>query len=332
MHCQEYRKIMEIKKCKICNQEIGDKSYLVPEMMFGMEEKFIYLECQKCGCLQIKEPLTDLSKYYPVNYYSFHNIISKFDFLISFLRRQMAKYYIFEKNNILGMFLIIFFGIPDFFHWFKKIKLNSQAKILDVGCGIGHLLVGLKRAGFANLTGVDAYIEKDIFYYNKQIKIFKEDVFGLNEKFDFIILNHSFEHMLDPQIVIKKLFNLLNNGGRLLIRVPVVSSYAWQHYGVNWVQLDAPRHVFIPSFKSMEILANVGNFDSMDVVFESWDFQFWGSEQYLRNIPLRSFQSYAENPKKSIFTKSQIKKFKIQSKELNLKGQGDTASFYFYKK
>lgn len=321
---------MTLVKCKICNNEIDNKSYLVPEMMFGLEEKFEYLECQNCGCLQIKEPLTDLSKYYPANYYSFHNLISKYDFFISFLRHQMTNYYLLQKNNILGRLLVKIFNVPDFYHWVKKINLDLKAKILDVGCGAGHLLVSLKRAGFTNLTGIDTYIEHDIFY-DHSIKIYKKELAVLSEKFDFIILNHCFEHMLDPQNIIKKLFTLLNCNSCLLIRVPVVSSYAWKHYGINWVQLDAPRHIFIPSVKSMQILADMAGFNKMEVEYESWDFQFWGSEQYKKNIPLRSPISYAENPKKSIFTKSQIKSFKTKACELNKNHEGDTASFYFYK-
>ncbi|HPL95283.1 MAG TPA: class I SAM-dependent methyltransferase [bacterium] len=317
--------------CLICGNQKNNKSFLVSEMMFGLGEKFEYFECEKCGCLQIKEPLSDLTKYYPINYYSFHNIISKYDFFISFLRRQMANYYIFKKNNIFGMFLVYFFSLPDFFHWLKKINLNSKAKILDVGCGQGHLLIGLRRAGYQNLIGIDAYLDHDLFYKNN-VKIYKKELSQISEKFDFIILNHSFEHMLNPQAVIKKTYSLLNNGGHLLIRVPVASSYAWQHYGVSWVQLDAPRHIFIPSVKSMEILSKTAGFNRVEVEFDSNDFQFWGSEQYQKSIPLRSPLSYAENPKKSIFTKKQIQDFKNQAQKLNKNKKGDTASFYFFKK
>lgn len=317
-------------KCIICSNTLNHKRHIVPEMMFGRGEKFEYIECGKCGCLQIINPLKDLSNYYPKNYYSFQKLDLKQDFILSFIRKQIADYYIRDKNNMFGLFLSKIFGVPDCYNWVKKVKLKPEAEILDVGCGIGHLLVSLRRAGYKNLTGVDAYIKSDIFY-NNSIKIYKKESSQMSGNFDFITLNHCFEHMLNPLEAFKQLNNLLKPGGCVLIRVPVTSTYAWKKYGVNWVQLDAPRHIFIPTVKSIQILADESSFNLSDVVFDSWDFQFWGSEQYLKGIPLRSPTSYAENPKKSIFTKSQIKSFKNKAVELNKNNQGDTASFYFYK-
>jgi len=322
---------MNNNNCIICNQKINNYSHFVPEMMFGLKEKFAYGECLNCGCLQIKDLPENMEKYYPSNYYSFHNLISKLDFIISFVRQKMAAYYIFGQSNVVGKILIKFLTPPDFYHWAKKINLNLKAKILDVGCGQGHLLIGLKRAGYQHLMGIDAYINHDIFYKNG-VKIYKKELTQIAEKFDFIILNHSFEHFLNPQETIKKLSDLLNNGGCLLIRVPIVPSFAWKKYGINWVQLDAPRHVFIPSIKSMEILSKIAGFDHLEVEFDSNDFQFWGSEQYQKGIPLRSPLSYGENPKKSIFTKAQINVYKNKAQELNKNKTGDSASFYFFKK
>jgi len=34
-------------------------------------------------------------------------------------------------------------------------------------------------------------------------------------------------------------------GGWCVIRIPTVSSFAWEHYREQWVQLDAPRHFFL---------------------------------------------------------------------------------------
>lgn len=79
--------------CKICYSETGDKTYIVKEMMFGFNEIFNYVERQKCGCLQIKDPPPDISKYYPKTYYSLKKVSSKPDNnFVSFLRQQRAQY------------------------------------------------------------------------------------------------------------------------------------------------------------------------------------------------------------------------------------------------
>ena len=61
---------------------------------------------------------------------------------------------------------------------------------------------------------------------------------------------------MDPdQRTFSAAHDLLNKDGVLLVRVPLSSSWAWEHYRENWVQLDAPRHLYLHSVKSMEVLA-----------------------------------------------------------------------------
>jgi len=97
------------------------------------------------------------------------------------------------------------------------------------------------------------------------------------------------------------------------------------------VQLDAPRHLFLHTLKSMEILAAGSGFKVRDVVFDSTDFQFWASEQYQRDIPLKDKRSYALDPANSLFSPSEILRFKETARELNRNGEGDSACFYLYK-
>jgi hypothetical protein len=78
----------------------------------------------------------------------------------------------------------------------------------------------------------------------------------------------------------------------------------------------------------MALLASRSGFTITDVRYDSSAFQFWGSEQYLRGIPLRSPRSYAENPGRSIFSPKQIADFERRARELNEAGQGDQAGFF----
>jgi hypothetical protein len=81
----------------------------------------------------------------------------------------------------------------------------------------------------------------------------------------------------------------------------------------------------------MQILANKTGFELVHILYDSDYYQFWGSEQYAADIPMRSEKSYYENPNNSIFTKQQIDEFKKKAVELNLKKQGDAACFYLKK-
>ena len=116
-----------------------------------------------------------------------------------------------------------------------------------------------------------------------------------------------------------------------MIRIPLVSSEAWEKYGTDWVQLDAPRHFFLHSIESIKILAGETGFSIKEVAYDSDEGQFWGSEQYLKDIPLVAENSYARNPAKSIFSQEEIKNFKAMARELNSSSRGDQAAVYLVK-
>jgi hypothetical protein len=110
-----------------------------------------------------------------------------------------------------------------------------------------------------------------------------------------------------------------------------VSSFAWEYYRTDWVQLDAPRHFFIPSIRSMELLAKKADLRLGHIEYDSTDFQFWGSEQYRNDISLFSKSSYLIKPRKSMFNYKDIRSFKKRAKQLNAEKQGDQVALIFKK-
>ncbi|MDR3651981.1 MAG: class I SAM-dependent methyltransferase [Paludibacter sp.] len=307
--------------CKICGNTINNNPFLAKELMYGLNREFNYFECSKCGCLQIESIPTNIADYYPTDYLSFKRPIffKKRTAFKSFLKIKVARYYA-GSFNILG-FILSFF-VANQFPWIKPGIVNLESKILDVGCGTGKLLLTMQRFGYKNLTGIDPFNQKDIFYDNN-LSIYKKDLFDLDNKFDLIMLNHSFEHMEFPEKVLLKLSTIVEKNGCILIRIPLAGSYAWRKYKTNWVQLDAPRHFYLHTVKSMSILAEKSGLKLDEVKFDSTSFQFIGSEKYLRG--------YKITDKVNIFSKIQLKAFKKEAIQLNSLNDGDTACFYLYK-
>lgn len=313
--------------CKICHNTTNNKTYSAREMMFGYRDTFTYIECSACGCVQIQDVPSNLSKYYPPEYYSFDGG-EKASGVKLFLKRQLVQYCLHGKNAI-GWLLSKKFGRPFQREWFQKGNITKESNILDVGCGAGQLLNELSLANFSHLTGVDPFIEKDLVYENG-VQVFKKEITQMNGQYDFIMLHHSFEHVDHPLLVLKELHRLLRHDRYLLIRIPV-ASFAWKKYGINWVQLDPPRHLFLHTAKSLELLAKEAGFTLTDTVYDSSESQFWGSEQYIKDIPLKDTRSYGVNPKQSIFTEKEILDFRAKAVALNKKNEGDMACFYLYK-
>jgi len=315
--------------CKICGNSENNKEFKIREMMFGFRDEFTYFECLRCDCLQIAKIPENMSKYYPLSYYSFKKVGNSKNFLRQILKVKRDKYTLFKKDFV-GK--IISKRYPNmFFDTISRIGLNYNSKILDVGCGAGNFLYSLSKIGFKNLVGVDPYLRKSTKEWN--VKIYNKSIRKLpdNEKYDFIIFNHSFEHIYEQLQTLIKVYKLLPEDGVCLIRMPIKTDYIWNCYGINWVQIDAPRHFFLHTLKSFELLVKKSGLSIQDIVFDSTEFQFWGSEKYKRDIPLNLENSYSINPKKNIFTLSEIEKFKKVAKELNTKKQGDQAVFFLQK-
>jgi 2-polyprenyl-3-methyl-5-hydroxy-6-metoxy-1,4-benzoquinol methylase len=302
-------------------------------MMFGFRDEFLYFECSKCGCLQIAEVPNDLAKYYPTTYYSFYSSLQfpKVTKIREYLRRKRFETGLFAQGGFIGKLLYFILPCENLRAYsLSRLSLTKESRILDVGCGCGDLINILRELGFENVMGIDAFIGADIERENGT-EIRKGTIQDVSGEWDLVMFNHSFEHMPDQFETMRKTAGLLCKNGSCLINIPTVSSYAWKHYRENWVGLDAPRHLYLHSIKSMTLLEEKANLSLQSVTYNSNDFQFWGSEQYLKDIPLRSENSYAENPANSLFSKKQIETFKRKAKELNFNNQGDQAAFLLVK-
>lgn len=322
---------MEVS-CRVCENSINNRIHNLREMMFGTRETFDYLECGECGTLQIIE-IPDLSLFYPSDYYSFDSVseIAAYTNLKRRLITRFFRYYFVYIKNFTGNFR----ETEGWIKFNRRIPLryfppglDFQSKILDFGCGAGQLLQDLHYFGFSNLTGADAFIKKDIFYPSG-IKIYKRRLDEFEPFFDFIMLHHSFEHLPEPSETLAQIYRLLARDKFCLIRIPVVN-FAWEKYGIHWVQLDPPRHLYLFTEKSFRHLAEKAGFKVERVIYDSEGFQFWGSEKYLRNISL--FDNSKDALLKSVFTKKQMRKWQRQAKRLNARGKGDQACFYLRKK
>lgn len=320
-------------ECRICGNSEHNTQYEVREMMLGLRDKHTYFECADCGCLQLATLPMNIQDYYPNDDYYSYDAIQVATGIKGALIKMRDRYAA-TGNCIIGK-LMQHLQPHDKLPSLRFTQVTLDSKILDVGCGAGHLLHSMKEAGFKNLLGIDPFNNKEIQYDNglriEQKSIHKLARQNIEGDWDLIMFNHSFEHVVDQQEVLEKTYQLLKPDGICMIRIPTVTSWAWRSYGVDWVQLDAPRHLFLHSLKSMHVLAKQLGFKLEEVIYDSFAFQSWGSIQYQQDIALHDKNSYAVNPDKSLFSKADIQEFEELSKELNASKSGDQAAFYLRK-
>ncbi len=103
----------------------------------------------------------------------------------------------------------------------------------------------------------------------------------------------------------------------------------WEIYGVDWVELDAPRRLFLHSLTSIRLVAEKAELEQVDTFWNSGSFEFYGSEQYRRDIPLNSEQSFWKNPSRSSFTDAEMADFERLAAKANETGRGGRGGFIF---
>lgn len=292
--------------------------------MFGMRDEFTYVECSNCGVVQIASVPADLARYYPRNYYSYSAHDRK-QSPFKLWRRKMLYSQRFGRETLLGAAVTLVSNkLPS---WMDKRYLGWNSRILDVGCGSGSLLLDMQRGGFTQLAGVDPFIEADIDY-KCGVRVAKRDFAEIRGPFDFIMFHSSFEHMDGSLEIFKHLREILADDGYALIRIPVADSFAYREYRADWVNLDPPRHLYIHTTKSIQLLASQSGLELTQVIHDSTAQQFCGSELYRRNLTL---DSYIRKEHRNLFSHSQKRKYKRLARELNQRGEGDQACFFLRK-
>ena len=309
--------------CRLCHAKANRTSYVVREMMFGLNKSFTYFECDSCKCLQIAEIPEDMSPYYPSNYYSLApRTCTKPSGLTQLWNKACGFFSLKGPNHWLPAV-----KHREIYGWLKQAGVTFKSSILDVGCGSGALLLRLRDDGFTDLTGYEPHIPESL-NYDGDVNVYN-DVNHVEKNFDLVMLHHSLEHMPDQHKAFARLSRWVKPGGVLLLRIPVFPNAAWDEFGVHWFQLDAPRHFYLHSLESLDLVAQQAGFERVSVTFDSKGSQFWGSEQYSRGITHREPSSHAESPKESIFSSEQLKEYDRKSVAANQDNHGDSACFIY---
>lgn len=307
--------------CRICHSSDIDPPLTLRENMFGSGVLFAYMKCQRCGCLQIMQQPKNMSDHYPNNYYSY-----------SRKTRSLV-----EKVKERVRLILSLYGPPLLFSglsWWTRGDLRSlrEAKVLrsdrllDIGCGGGELIRVMGDIGFKNLQGADPFLDGDIIHSNG-VRVRCCHPSELDGEYDLIMMHHSFEHVWDQHQMARDLYRLLAVGGRCIVRLPTVESWAWENYGADWVQADAPRHFYLHSRQSICNLLKGCGFEIVAVVDDSSGFQILGSEKIRRGLPLIDAGT-STNEFETTLPDDLIRRAESHSIALNAEGRGDAIAVH----
>jgi len=303
--------------CRVCGGRLA-RGLRVREMMFGTREQFGYHQCAECGCLQIDEIPADIGRHYPEQYYSYD---SRRQSRATRLRRGARRRWILAAPRAVVALIGLLSRSDELFHVYRKLGVKPGSRLLDVGAGSGKHVRELRDAG-VDALGVDPYLREDVSFEGRLL-VRKAALREMTGKFDFISFHHSLEHMPAQAEVLAQARRLLAAGGRILVRVPTVTSEAFDLYQENWVNLDAPRHFYLHSHRSLEIVAAKAGLKLERLWCDSLGMQFMGSEQYRMDIPLMDPRSAAMAKGATLFSAAQREEYENRSRTLNRAMRGD---------
>lgn len=111
-------------------------------------------------------------------------------------------------------------------NYLKFLPVDKTAKILDIGCGLGHFLAYTKTNNYNNFLGVDIskeqidhcrkHVTKNVQLINNLNAFLKEN----KDSFDFILMNDIIEHIEKEKIIytLSLVLESLKKDGVVIIR------------------------------------------------------------------------------------------------------------------
>lgn len=137
-----------------------------------------------------------------------------------------SKYYRrLYTNNLDNSFSSIFreqIGRGEYYYNFMHDYLSPTESILEIGCGMGGILVPFKIKGY-EIKGVD--IGEEFVSYGNRFNLNLsnnsiDDLVKDGQKYSLIILSHFIEHVPDLTTLFQNLKKILTTNGKVFIAVP----------------------------------------------------------------------------------------------------------------
>jgi SAM-dependent methyltransferase len=232
--------------------------------------EFSTSRCGSCG-LVFMNPMpsvAELAALYPSGYYSYVTPDKAVGFrrALAAARNLAIKLLGFERRTLVPKFV-------------------RPGVMLDVGCGAGLYLLQMRKRGWrVHGSELSAAAAEEGRRQGLDIRGGELTEAGFEaETFDFVRLNHSFEHMPDPVPVLREIRRILKADGKLFVGVPNLASAAAKVFGRYWWNFGVPLHTYNYSAHNLSLLLERHGFTVVRLRYYSHYTAILGSLQILAN-------------------------------------------------
>jgi 2-polyprenyl-3-methyl-5-hydroxy-6-metoxy-1,4-benzoquinol methylase len=221
----------ETPPCPLCEGNESSQFILAEDDLGGRPGTFRFARCNGCGLV------------YQTPRLRFEHIGAYYD----------DEYIAHRKKTDWGVFTPLYDWAMgkhdrDKLSLVRRCKsLDTDTRVLDIGCGAGTFLSLLTEQTGSSVCGVDF---KDLSYLRSMNKVefyhgtLAEQDFG-SRSFDLITMWHFLEHDYTPMDTLRRARDLLAKDGRIVIEVPRLDSVSFRLFRERWPGLQAPQHTML---------------------------------------------------------------------------------------
>ena len=215
--------------CSLCGSCESKFLFDAKDRAHGIKGSFTYVKCTDCGLVYMNPQISpeDVKAFYPDDYAPHKSHLDK-----AGKSEKMSKS---RLERSLPKLLLQ--------------KLNENSRVLDVGCGSGKFLGGIKNIFGCKVYGLDiseqaAKIAKDdygieVFTGVVTVAPFPPDYFDVITAWQYL------EHVHNPLESLQMFYRLLKPDGLCAISTPNFDSFNAKIFKDRWFGLECPRHLYI---------------------------------------------------------------------------------------
>jgi len=240
-----------LERCPGCESPAQRELCVTRDRHYGIQGDYRVVQCETCELVFLNPMYEDseLALLYPEDYYAYQDCFRKPSRIEKFLKKLLR----YEA------------GVKD-------PSFDRPGKVLDVGCGSGWFLARMRDQGWDTYGVEISETAAKLGSKKAGLCIFHGTFLKANlptEFFDYVRLNHSFEHMSRPIETLREIWRVLRPGGRVLIVVPNHASLNARIFGRYWWFLGVPVHPFNYSVKNLPGFLTRAGFEVKSVINNS---------------------------------------------------------------
>jgi SAM-dependent methyltransferase len=268
-----------LERCPGCEATSPRQLCITRDRHYGIKGDYKVVQCATCELVFLNPMYEDseLAPLYPLDYYAYEGR--------------------FHQSNGIKQLLKKLLGYAA---GTKDPKFEQPGKVLDVGCGSGWFLARMREQGWEPYGVEISEIAARVGREQAGLQISQGTLLDANFPaafFDFVRLNHSFEHMSRPNETLREIFRILKPRGRVFVGVPNHASFNARIFGRYWWYLGVPVHPFGYSVGNLTALITRSGLHVETVTYNSDFSGILGSMQIWlnRNNSKRSTEGFVFN-------------------------------------